>query len=171
LGLRSKVQSERWPLEPFVADYASSPGRARQNPKSSTCKQAIEAVAALADGDWRYESGDMITATIVDKRPEGDRPACLRFFRLREGDDVPHKMDIERATTPVEIAAGEAITDWTHVVIWSDGYAAHDPHRDAPTLARLAAYFRTRDDDLGALRNPRGCLSTIRRVALRIALL
>jgi hypothetical protein len=56
-------------------------------------------------------------------------------------------MDVQRATTPVEIAEGEAITDWTHVVIWADGYAAHDPHRDAPTFARLSAYFRAKTSE------------------------
>lgn len=108
---------------------------------------AVQTIAALEDADWRYEAGDMTTAALVDEQPAEDRPACLRFFRLREGDDVPHKMDIERATTPIEVDEGEAITDWTHVIIWPDGYAAHDPHRDAPTLTRLAAYFRAKTNE------------------------
>ncbi len=104
--------------------------------------QAVVDVAALGDPDWRLESGDMTTGAIIDRQPQGNNPVCLRFFRLREGDDLPHKMDIARTTSPVDVLEGEAITDWTHVVIWPDGYAAHDPHRDAPTLARLAAYLR-----------------------------
>jgi hypothetical protein len=139
--------------------------------------RAAQSVAALDNANWRYEAGDMTTAALVDGQPAGNDPAKLRFFRLREGDDVPHKMDIERATSPVEVAEGEAITDWTHVVIWPDGYAAHDPHRDAPTLARLEAYFRAKTNervkfvslfDRGLIERLRA-LEDLRAVELRIA--
>lgn len=100
----------------------------------------VDRVQRVADADWKYESLDMITAGIVDQTATPARPAHMRFYRLRHADDLPHKMDLERHTTPVEVAEGESITDWTHVVWWPDGFAAHDPHRDAPSLARLSAY-------------------------------
>lgn len=103
--------------------------------------QGMADVAALMD-DWKVDAFDMTTGAIIDREPVAGAPACLRFFRLREGDDLPHKMDIARMTSPVDVLDGEAITDWTHVVIWPDGYAAHDPHRDAPSLVRLAVYLR-----------------------------
>lgn len=107
---------------------------------------AAAAVVALAEDDWRLERGEMTTAAIVDRTGSDSEPSCLRFFRLRADDDVPHKMDVSRATTPIEVGVGESITDWTHVVIWPDGFAAHDPRRDAPSLARLSAYFSYKAD-------------------------
>lgn len=80
-------------------------------------RRAIQAVLGLDDSDWRHEANDMTTGAIVDAEPAGNDPARLRFFRLREGDDVPHKMDVERMTTPIEVLQGESITDWTHAVI------------------------------------------------------
>jgi hypothetical protein len=100
-----------------------------------------QAVQALDAGNWRLLDSDMTTAAIVERH--GD-PLCLRYFRIREEGDLPSRIDAARQTLPLELPAGESITDWTHVVIWSDGYAASDPHRDAPTLSRLEWYARQR---------------------------
>ena len=140
-------------------------------------ESAIGSIAALDDTNWRYVGSDMTTAAIVDQHPVGDSQAFLRLFRLRECDDVPYKIDVQRATTPIQIGRGEAITDWTHVVIWRDGYAAHDPHRDAPSLARLSAYFREKTNDRvnfvslfnRNLINQLRALEDLRSVELRIA--
>jgi hypothetical protein len=36
------------------------------------------------------------------------------------------------------------VTDWTHVVLWPDNFAAYDSRRDAPGLTRLQVYCHER---------------------------
>lgn len=96
-------------------------------------------VTALGDEDWVLVDTDMTTAAIIDRA--GD-PVCLRYFRIRPEGDLPSRIDAARQTLPLVLAEGESITDWSHVVIWGDGFAAYDPHRDAPTVSRLAWYAR-----------------------------
>jgi hypothetical protein len=100
-----------------------------------------DVVEALDAGNWRLEDSDMTTAASVFRR--GD-PICFRYFRIRGAGDLPSRLNIERETLPLDLPEGESISDWIHVVRWPDGYAAYDPHRDAPTVSRLAWYARQR---------------------------
>src|SRR5207302_3438099 len=104
---------------------------------------AATAVQGLAAQAWAFTEDDFVTAVLVDREGTNTDPTCLRFFRLRSGDDVPHILR-GQVPTPLQLQQNEAVTDWTHVVIWSDNYAAHDSRRDAPGLSRLATYFRER---------------------------
>src|SRR6266487_1563081 len=109
---------------------------------------AAAAVENLQAGAWSMDDGfGYVTGVLVDRTGEGNEPLCLRCFRLRAGDDVPFKLDAARHASPIELEQDEAITDWTHVVIWSDNYAAHDSRRDAPGVNRLAAYLRDRSNE------------------------
>ena len=100
------------------------------------------AVKKLPTTSWAYIEPDFTTAVLIDDLGDQNSPTCLRLFRLRAGDDVPHKLDATRVLTPLQLAQNEAITDWSHVIIWPDGYAAYDSRRDAPSLSRRSMYLR-----------------------------
>lgn len=105
-------------------------------------RAAAASVSRLAGEAYLFEDGDMTTAAIVDRPGRGQSPTCLRFLRLRRDDNLPHIIEPDRTTVPVTLLADQALAEWTHVVIWPDGYLAHDPRRDAPTLSRLRRYLR-----------------------------
>lgn len=105
------------------------------------------AVALLPVDEWALEELDYTTGVLVDEVGSEQTPTLLRCFRLRAGDDTPHKLDANRNPTPVQLLRDEAITDWTHVVIWPDGFVAHESTRDAPGLSRLAGYLREMVDE------------------------
>ncbi len=103
---------------------------------------SARAVGRLQGADWAVVDDDFVTAVLVDHVGSANEPTCLRCFRLRSGDDVPHVMRRGRVPAPLALEQDEAVTDWTHVVIWPDNRAAHDSRRDAPSLSRLARYLR-----------------------------
>lgn len=104
---------------------------------------AAQAVSQLDAADWALDDGgDFTSAVLIDEAGTRRSPTFLRLFRLRSGDETPHKLNAQRVATPVDLEADEAITDWTHVVIWPDNYAAHDSRRDAPGMGRLSIYLR-----------------------------
>jgi hypothetical protein len=105
--------------------------------------RSADAVTNLPPTAWAYAEDDFVTGCLVDRQGSDEEPTCVRFFRLRSGDELPHILR-DRLPTPLELEQDEAITDWTHVVIWPDSFAAHDSRRDAPGLNRLATYFRER---------------------------
>jgi len=119
----------------FVA-WEDMPGR-----PAFELSRFAQVVAGLEDENWRLVDQDMTTGAALER--DGD-PVCLRYFRIREEGDLPSRLDAARQTLPLELGEGESITDWLHVVIWGDGYAAYDPHRDAPTMSRLSWYARRR---------------------------
>jgi hypothetical protein len=107
--------------------------------------RAGRSIEGLPDGAWALEEDDgFVTGAVIDRVGSRSAPTCLRFFRLRSGDDLPHVLNARHEASPLQLERNEAITDWTHVVIWPDHFAAHDSRRDAPSLARLATYFRER---------------------------
>ncbi|MGH7488123.1 MAG: hypothetical protein ACREMY_21380 [bacterium] len=103
---------------------------------------AATAISQLPDADWASEEADgFITAVLVDRPGDDNGATWLRCFRLRQGDDLPHVISARRQASPLQLQGDESVGDWTHVVIWPDGYAAHDSRRDAPALSRLRAYL------------------------------
>lgn len=110
--------------------------------------RGARAIENLPDAAWALEEADgFVTGAIVDRPGTANAPTCLRFFRLRSGDDLPHVLNARHQASPLQLAQNEAVTDWTHVVIWPDHFAAHDSRRDAPTLSRLRTYLHERGNE------------------------
>jgi hypothetical protein len=105
------------------------------------CDAAVEGINALEDAQWRVSDIGLASdlAVIVDQPSTATKPAHLRFLRIRE--ETPFKLSAARELTPVEIAANEAITEFTWVVIWPDHYLAGINAPDAPGHKKLARYF------------------------------
>jgi hypothetical protein len=106
--------------------------------------RAAQAVNALRGRAWAFVEADFTTAVLVDRPGTATDPTYIRCFRLRSGDEVPHILSSARVPTPLQLQRDESVTDWTHVVIWPDNYAAHDSRRDAPALSRLSGYLDDR---------------------------
>lgn len=66
-------------------------------------------------------------------------PIKLQFGRIRRSD-LPL---IENAgqISPLKIAQGAGILDWSHLVLFEDGILAAEFNRDAPRIARLGEYL------------------------------
>ena len=66
-------------------------------------------------------------------------PIQLQFGRIRRSD-LPL---IENAgqISPLKIAQGAGILDWSHLVLFEDGILAAEFNRDAPRIARLGEYL------------------------------
>jgi hypothetical protein len=91
---------------------------------------AVEDINALEDEDWQVPDDESDLAVIVDDPGTSTKPSLLRLLRIRS--DRPFKLSAARQLTPVEVAANEAITEFTWVVIWKDHFAAGVSSRDAP---------------------------------------
>lgn len=66
-------------------------------------------------------------------------PIKLQFGRIRRAD-LPL---IENAgqISPLKIAQGAGILDWSHLILFEDGILAAEFNRDAPRIARLGEYL------------------------------
>lgn len=102
---------------------------------------AAETVHEFPEDGWSLAQLDFTTGVLVDHVGDEKAPTCLRCFRLRAGDQRPHKLGAKRVPSQVPLEDDEAITDWMHVVIWPDKFVAYDSRRDAPSLTRLSNYF------------------------------
>ena len=106
------------------------------------CNAALEGLNKLKDADWRVADPGLSSdlAVIVDQEPKApSKPAHLRFLRIR--DDAPFKLSAARKLTPVEVAANEAITEFTWAVLWPDKYLGGINMPQAPALKKLDRYF------------------------------
>lgn len=72
-------------------------------------------------------------------------PIKLQFGRIRRAD-LP-LVESAGAISPLDIASGAGILDWSHIVIFKDGVVAAEFNKDAPRIARLGEYlsFKSRD--------------------------
>lgn len=102
---------------------------------------AAESVHEIPEDGRSLTQLDFTTGVLVDHVGDEKEPTCLRCFRLRGGDQTPHKLGAKRVPSQVPLEDDEAITDWMHVVIWPDKFVAYDSRRDAPSLTRLSNYF------------------------------
>jgi hypothetical protein len=100
---------------------------------------AVAVVNGLGDADWRQIDGDDQLAVIVDKEPEGKKPAHLRLLRIRP--DAPFRLTAARKLSPVEIEEDERFTEFTWAAIWPDGFMGAVSSRDAPSHKKLGDYF------------------------------
>jgi hypothetical protein len=106
------------------------------------CNAALEGLNELKDADWRVADPGLSSdlAVIVDQTSQpSSKPAHLRFLRIR--DDTPFKLSAARKLTPVEVAANEAITEFTWAVLWPDKYLGGINMPQAPALKKLDSYF------------------------------
>lgn len=102
------------------------------------------AAHALGREAWVVRGDDMVVGVIVEGVGSENEPTLLRLVRLRDNDDRPYAMNLDRATVPIALLEDQSLAEWAHVVLWPDGLVAHDPHRDAPGLNRLSSWFRDR---------------------------
>lgn len=109
---------------------------------------AVRGINDLDDEDWRVADYDGASdlGVIVDQVGKVDKPSRLRFLRIRE--DTPYVLSAARKLSPVEVDEDERISEFTHVVIWPDGFLGALSSRDAPAHKRLSLYFEeTADQD------------------------
>jgi hypothetical protein len=108
---------------------------------------AARAINGLADEDWRVPDydGSSEFGVIVDRIGTAKRPTQLRFLRIR--DDAPYVLSAARELTPVQVEEDERISEFTHVVIWPDGFMGAISSRDAPSHKRLSLYFDVATDE------------------------
>lgn len=102
---------------------------------------AVTGINDLDDEDWRVADydGSSEFGVIVDQVGNATKPSRLRFLRIR--DDTPFVLSAARKLTPVEVKEDERISEFTHVVIWPDGFLGAISSRDAPSHKRLSLYF------------------------------
>lgn len=100
---------------------------------------ALRGINALGDDDWVLPDTVGGLAVIVDKVGKAATPSHLRFLRIR--DDTPFKLSAARQLSRVDIDADEAISEFTYVVMWPDGFIGAVSSRDAPAHKKLSRYF------------------------------
>jgi hypothetical protein len=107
---------------------------------------AVSGINALEDADWRVEDydGESEFGVIVDQVGNADKPSRLRFLRIRQ--DTPFVLSAARKLTPVQVKEDERISEFTHVVIWPDGFMGAISSREAPSHKRLSLYFEVAAD-------------------------
>jgi hypothetical protein len=102
---------------------------------------AVSGINRLDDADWRVPDidGDSEVGVIVDQVGDAKKPSRLRFLRIRP--DAPFVLSAARKLTPVQVREDERISEFTHVVLWADGYMGAISSRDAPSHKHLSHYF------------------------------
>lgn len=91
------------------------------------------------DDQGRYlttVSEDIVIALFVTS---SSYPIKIQFGRIKRSD-LP-LVENEGEISPLEIAQGAGILDWSHIIIFPDGIVAAEFNRDAPRLARLGEYL------------------------------
>lgn len=102
---------------------------------------AVRDINGLDDEDWRVADYDGVSelGVIVDQVGKADKPSRLRFLRIRE--DAPYVLSAARKLSPVEVKKDERISEFTHMVIWPDGFLGAISSRDAPAHKHLSLYL------------------------------
>jgi hypothetical protein len=101
---------------------------------------ALREINDLDDDDWLVEDANSNLGVIVDKVGTASKPSRLRFLRIRP--DAPYKLSAARELSLVEVNDDEAISEFTYVVLWPDGFMAAVSSREAPAHKKLGRYFR-----------------------------
>jgi hypothetical protein len=101
---------------------------------------ALNDINDLDDDDWTVTDGDAQLGVIVDRVGGSNRTSRLRFLRIRQ--EAPYLLSAARDLTPLAIQADEAISEFTYIVMWPDGFMGGISSRDAPGHKRLAWYLR-----------------------------
>ncbi len=102
---------------------------------------AVVGINDLDDEDWRVADYDGTSefGVIVDRVGDATKASRLRFLRIRQ--DAPFVLSAARKLTPIEVKEDERISEFTHVVMWPDGFLGAISSRDAPSHKRLSLYF------------------------------
>lgn len=102
---------------------------------------ALTGINDLDDEDWRVPDYDGVSefGVIVDRVGDAAKSSRLRFLRIRQ--DAPFVLSAARKLTPIEVKEDERISEFTHVVMWPDGFLGAISSRDAPSHKRLSLYF------------------------------
>ncbi len=110
-------------------------------------------INSLDDGEWKVDDYDGASqfGVIVDQVGTKGKPTQLRFLRIRE--DAPFVLSAARKLTPVQVEEDERISEFTHVVIWPDGFMGAIGSRDAPSHKRLSLYFDVATDEYTCIVN------------------
>jgi hypothetical protein len=107
--------------------------------------QALGELADKIGGDPEFavvQSEEVTTAvTVVGAGSETD-PGKLQLLALRDADNRPSQWKPGERLGPLPLQDGQYPADVTHVMLWPDGIAAQDLHRNAPRLGRLSYYLR-----------------------------
>ena len=108
---------------------------------------ALEEIVELDDDDWRvYDyDGKSQFGVLVDQVGSAKKPSYLRFLRIR--DDAPYVLSAARELTPLQVKKDERISEFTHMVLWPDGFMGAISSREAPSHKRLALYFDIAADE------------------------
>ena len=91
------------------------------------------------DDQGRYlttVSEDIVLALFVTSP---SYPIKIQFGRIKRSD-LP-LVENEGEISPLEIARGAGILDWSHMILFPDGVIAAEFNRDAPRIARLGEYL------------------------------
>ena len=88
------------------------------------------------------ENDDVTTAVTVVAAGSPTDPAKIQLLALRNADNRPSQRQPGGQLGPLPMQDGQYPADATHVMIWPDGIAAQDLHRNAPRLGRLSFYVR-----------------------------
>jgi hypothetical protein len=105
------------------------------------CVAALSGVNDLDDEDWRVSDYDGVSefGVIVDRVGDATKSSRLRFLRIRQ--DTPFVLSAARKLSPVQVEEDERISEFTHVVMWPDGFLGAISSREAPSHKRLSLYF------------------------------
>lgn len=85
---------------------------------------------------------DISTAATVVAAGTPNDPAKVQLLALRSADNRPSQWKPGQPLGPLPLLDGQYPADVTHVMVWPDGIAAQDLHRNAPRLGRLSYYLR-----------------------------
>jgi hypothetical protein len=100
---------------------------------------ATRGVNDLDEAVWVVEAHDIKMGLIVDQVGDDVKPTRCRFLRIR--DDRPYVISPDRQLSLIEIEENHRVTEFTHVILWRDGYLGARASRDAPPIKYLSTYF------------------------------
>lgn len=102
--------------------------------------KAVKEIKKLTNpADWivSYDGIDM--AVLIDDVGSASKPTHLRFIRIR--DESGYTLSPTRTIAQQAVAAGHMPAEFTHLVMWPDGYIGARSSREAPIVRLLSTYF------------------------------
>ena len=88
------------------------------------------------------ENDDVVTAMTVLAPGSPTEPAQAQLLALRNAAGRPSQWRPGGPLAPLPLRDDQYPVDATHVMIWPEGIAAQDLHRNAARLGRLSYYLR-----------------------------
>jgi hypothetical protein len=100
---------------------------------------AVDDVNDLDADRWVVSYGGILMGVLVDEKGTDKAPTRLRFIRIR--DTTPYVLDQKRQLALFPLDEGNQWAEFTHVVMWPDGFLGARSSRDAPVIKWLSQYF------------------------------